>query len=267
MGLEQIKVELLDWWPKLDRDGKSGDKGIALAAWASSFDKEKAENRGESEIFRAVTQIVDNVHDTPKERVWMEFFLSIPIFSERQFDKYRMVVQQQDFQIEYWHAPFGRDGITQNELSGRYRTLPERAYELPSDVKYILKDVNNLVVGEYSNLMECEYELYNRTLKSFPEEWRKKDHPRNPDYKRVREVMRGVLGTGYFTDMRIILNLNAFEHIINQRLAPDAQLESRYIARLMLEEAQKHQVANTAINEMMNKNQWLAWLEELKTYE
>lgn len=270
MGLKQIKVELLDFWPK-----ESADRDIALAAWASSFDREKAETRSDDDIFRVVKQIIQNAHDTPKESVWMKFFISAPIFLERQWDKYRMSVQAQNFQIEWYEAPFGRFGITQNELSGRYRTIPDRPYILPADVVKIINEVEASIplgyrgrgiVEQYNDMMEEEHKLYQSLLEEFPAEWKKAGHSRNADYKRCREVFRGILGTGFITDMRIVMNLNAFEHIVNQRLARDAQLEGRVAAYWLIREALNKEVTQTAIQNLVTKNGWLPLMAEIEDF-
>jgi len=250
MSLDQIKVELLSHW--------GGDRDAANAAWASSADLSKLTTRTDDDVRRVVTQLVNLHHDTPKERVWVEFFITCPIYVERQFDKYRMSVQYQDFQVDFLQAPFGRNGITQNELSGRYRTIPDRHYVMPADVQAILqKSIENpeIEINEYEDLLETQYFSYEATLCALRDA-EKEGKITNKEYKRVREVYRGVLGTAYMTDMRIVMNLNAFEHIINQRLAPDAQLESRAVALGMIRALQSSNCAAHMLNNMIIVNNW-----------
>ena len=251
MTLRQIQVSLTSSW--------GGDRNAAEAAWASSFDKDKLESRTEDDVRRVVTGVVNNAHDTPKERIWGEFFIRCPIFCERQYDKYRMTVQYQDFRIEYLQAEFGRNGITQNELSGRYRTLPDRPYGLPQDVAQILSKATNCPAEDehtaWRDLMATQYEAYEYAIGCLKRA-EKSELITNAEYKRAREVYRGVLGTGFMTDMRIVMNLNAFEHIVNQRLAVDTQPESRVIAHLMIEELKNSQIAPTIVHAMIAKNNW-----------
>lgn len=264
MGLKQIKAELCSSW--------GTDRDSANSAWASSYDKLKAEAKSDADVVRVVSGMVVQHHDTPKERVWMEFFITCPIFVERQFDKYRMTIQMQDIQIEYLHAPFARDGITQNELSGRYRTIPDRPYELPRDVAEIYAKADavaypeasfsaQVIAKELNSILAAQHDTYQAQLQLL------KDAEAiaaitNAEYKRAREVLRGVLGTAYLTDMRIVMNANAFEHIISQRLAKEAQLESRVVAYHMVKAFQA--VAPVMAAEMIGHHDWDSLLSEVE---
>ena len=260
MGFEQIKVTLLDHWPKRDRDPIDGDRAIANSAWVSTYDLEKVYQKSPDEVFRVVNQIIDHSHTTPLETVWMNFFITTPIFVERQADKVRQSVQMQDFRIEWQEGAFGRHGITQNELSLRYRTAPDRHFSLPEDVGSIMSEVApdkaQDIVAKYEDILTEQHSTYKGWLDLFPAEWKKPGHPRNQDYRRCREVLRGILGTSFLTDMRLILNLNAFEHMMNQRLPGTAQPESRVTAYWMLREVQDHGVAPEAVGRMFRKNLW-----------
>lgn len=266
MGLEQIKVELLSTW-----EGKAGGDGtVAHAAWASSTDMEKLGAKTDEDIRRIATNVVNYHHDTPKERLWMEFFITAPIFVERQFDKYRMTVQYQDFQVEFLERPMGGDHITQNELSGRYRTIPERKLELPKDV---LEICNKVVAGpdsekynwseDWHQMMEDQHGEYQARLEILRNA-EKTGRITNKEYKRAREVWRGLLGTATLTDFRIVMNLNAFEHIINQRLERSTQLESRVVAYSMLKELLLSKAAPITLGRMVEVNGWHPWYVEVE---
>lgn len=281
---DQIKAEVCSAW--------GGDKDAANAAWASSMDKAKLEAKTPGDVMRVVTGVVHNHHDTPKERLWVEFFITCPIFVERQFDKYRMTVQYQGFTVEWYEAPMGRDNITQNELSGRYRTIPDRPFTLPADVARIhskaakaLSDSNTLVESGEGNKcyvghlgtehaqkiaeafkarLEAQHEWYQFQL-TWLKQAEQAGHITNKEYKRVREVFRGILGTAFLTDMRVVMNMNAFEHIVNQRLAKDAQDESRVLAYWMVKNAQAAKVGGeTMIAEMIVANGWQPLLDEVE---
>ncbi len=257
MGLEQIKVELLSSW-----QGKAGGDGtVAHAAWASSVNFEKLETKTPEDIRRLATNVVTQHHDSPKERLWMEFFLTIPIFVERQYDKYRMTVQHQDFQVEFLERPMGGQNISQNELSGRYRTLPERFIDMPNDVVNVCKKALGETEGEiwmdwWHDSLARQHEEYRERLKIL-KDCEKAGKISNTEYKRAREILRGHCGTATMTDMRISMNLNAFEHIINQRLVKAAQDESRAVAYLMLNAVMEAKVAPATIAEMIQVNGWL----------
>jgi thymidylate synthase ThyX len=269
MPFSQIKVELCSHW--------GGDRDAAEGAWASTYDKAKAALRSDEDVRRVVTGLVNLNHDTPKERVWLDFFITCPIFVERQFDKYRMTVQYQDFRLEYLEASFGRLGITQNELSGRYRTIPDRPYRLPGDVASITAraETHDLQQGEFEEATTAsevqtwwnleinrQHDLYQIQLDNLKKA-EKDGVITNTEYKRAREVLRGLLGTAFLTDMRIVLNLNAFEHIVNQRLAREAQMESRVVAWQMVATAMQGGVAPVMIGEMIKANGWQPLLDEV----
>jgi thymidylate synthase ThyX len=267
MGFDQIKVELTSSW--------GGDRDAANAAWASSVASEKLSLRNEEDVRRIVTGLVTNGHDTPKERIWMEFFITCPIYTERQMDKYRLTLQYQQFTIECEVGAFGRWGITQNELSGRYRTIPDRPYTLPMDVANICERASVTedqtgkswnpaqdVADAFNEMLEEQHREYQGALRLL-KEGETKGQITNAEYKRAREVLRGLLGTSFLTDMRMVMNMNAFEHIINQRLDPAAQLESRIVAARMLDQAIQAGVAPIMVNEMIHSNGWAAWLEDL----
>lgn len=255
---DQIEVELCSSW--------GSDRTAAEAAWASSTSKEKLESRTEEDVRRVVSSLVHLHHQTPKERQWMEFFITLPIFCERQFDKYRMTVQYQDIRVDFLLAPFGRDGITQNELSGRYRSIPDRPLAMPDDVANIVSRAVNSwqseeettpqgIADDFALQLESQHDYYSLSLEALKHA-RKADIISPNDYKRAREVLRGVLGTAFLTDMRVVMNMNAFEHIITQRLAPDSQRESRVVAAKMVHEMRKAQVCPHMLEEMAVLNHW-----------
>lgn len=258
-SLRDIKVELISSW----QGNQGGDHSIAHAAWASSYSIDSISAKTNDDVRRITSNVVSLHHDTPKERVWMEFFITCPIWVERQFDKYRMTVQHQNFLVEFDTRPMGGDHITQNELSGRYRTIPDRFLGMPNDVDVICeKAIGGDKYGEwinwsrdYNELLSAQYEEYSSRL-SMLKAAEKGGKITNAEYKRAREVLRGLLGTAFMTDMRICMNLNAFEHIINQRIPNSAQTESRVVAYLMMMEAINCKVAENTINKMVEVNCW-----------
>ena len=269
MGLHQIKAELCSAW--------GADRDVANQAWASTYDQERLASKPDDEVRRIAANVVTHAHDTPKERIWMDWYVTCPIFVERQFDKYRMSVQYQDIQVEYLTAPFGREGITQNELSGRYRTIPERPYTLPPDVLEIMVKADNSRTDRldstpanqgdmqevWRDLLEIQHKAYKSALSGLREA-EKSGSITNAEYKRAREVLRGVLGTAYLTDMRLVFNGNAFEWIVQQRITEHAQLESRVLAYRLLTGALQNQVASTMVKTMIEHHGWQKQIDEIE---
>jgi len=235
------EVTLLDWW--------ESDKDVADSAWVSTA-KQK---RTEEDVYRVITQsIVPLHHDTPKESVWMKFWIRCPIYVERQLDKYRMTTQKQDFKVEWEEGEFGRWNISQNELSLRYKTMPNTYITMPKDVYDISGPTIAMLYEQIMSSQETSYEKIISKLKQKVDD----KTITYAELKRAREFLRGMLGTGFFTDMQLILNLNSFEHIMNQRLKPDAQPETQFVAKLMLKEVVDKKVAPITIEKMIEVNKW-----------
>ena len=270
MGLDQLEAELLSSW----QGSAGGDGTVAHAAWASSNDLEKLASKSDEDIRRVVTGVVDLNHQTPKERLWMEFYITCPIMNERHFDKYRMTVQYQDFEVTFYERPMGGDHLTQNELSARYRTIPERPCGMPRDVARIITEARGwrgsdraasgqkLVDKHWMEMLESQYHYYEGELKRLKEAEKRGDIT-NAEYKRAREFIRGALGTAYLTNFRICMNLGAFKHIIDQRLEPVAQVEDRVIAFRMLKEVIRHRIAPVTIGELLKVTKWTEWMDEV----
>lgn len=258
MGLKQIKAELTSHW--------GTDRDSANAAWASSTDVDKLLTRSDEDVRRVVSGLVTQGHDTPKERIWCEFFVTCPIFVERQFDKYRLTTQIQDIQIDSNLAEFGRHSITQNELSGRYRSIPERSYNLPQDVSDIV-DKNQFWSGDTwaKSFADCQtraFDLYNGLLGALKLS-RDRGVISGDEYKRARDVLRGLLPVATLTDMRIVLNMNAFEWMGNQRLPDNAQLEARVLFYQMLMSVRANNVAPILIDKIVEVNKWEPYLLDI----
>lgn len=237
------EVKLLDHW--------NSDREVAESAWASTSGQE---SRSVEDVTRVITQsIVPMHHDTPKESVWFKFWILCPIFVERQLDKYRMTIQKQDFKVEYEEGSFGRLGITQNELSLRYRTMRNSYIDVPEDVRDISEKIGINLPESYSTIMAAEKSAYNAVIVILSERM-KEGELSYSELKRVREFYRGILGTGFMTEMQLICNLNALEHIFNQRLALETQPETREVARMMLEAVKE--VCPITINKMIEVNGW-----------
>jgi len=321
--MSEIKVKLLSHWGP-------GDQRVCESAWTSTYDRDKFETKTEEQIDKVINIVVGQGHGTPLESTWLEFYLEIPIYIERQLDKYRMTQQYQDIRNVYdedsvnrlykqyqrkyleslkhvpsgkkqsemtpqeleWSyiacgyerlldnltmftaggleitanfAPMGRDNITQNELSGRYRTIPNRFLEMPEDVEKILNvrrepTLNNCISrvnpkGWYASMLEAQYKAYEDKLTEL-KTWVEEKRITQAEYKRAREFIRGILGTAFITHMKLVLNLRAFENILRERLAPDAQPEIQEVARLMLSEVINANVAPKVVQKMIERNKW-----------
>lgn len=134
-----------------------------------------------------------------------------------------------------------------NGLSGRYRTLPNDWYNLPNDVTEILKKAKCEPVGdEYLEVCDRAYSSYSSAIKDL-KETEKNGIITNAEYKRAREVLRGMLPTSGMTERTTILNLRSFANFQKQRNSDHAQPEIRYIAQEMLRLVEEANICPVAI--------------------
>jgi len=254
-----IDAKLMSWW--------GGDKEVASAAWCSTVDDPlKIEARTDEDVKRVINQLISDNHNTPKEAVWLKFWISCPIFCERQLDKYRMTLQLQDIEITYLKGDFGRDNISQNEYSGRYKTLINEFIEMPDDVAEIWGMANEgsaQAVIDIKKIWHDEmtrvYDLYQSWLRMVWNAHKEYGMVNNAQYKRFREFVRGMIPTAYFTNFQWIMNMNAFEHIMNERMSEYSgkpQVETQIVARMMYEELKRYEVCPNMLKEMEIRNHW-----------
>lgn len=242
---DQIIVRICSVW--------GTDRDMANQAWASTYDADRLAERTDADVARVVSDIITKQHGSPQARIMLDVFLRVPIFIERQLDKYRMTVQYQGVDADVFEAPFGRHGITQNELSGRYRSLPERWLALPDDVAGILRKVG--IRDRYTMAMVMAFETYQASLADLKEA-RDGGGISGAEYKRAREILRGVLGTSMLTDMRIVCSLQSLAWIIDQRIAPDAQVESQQVARMLVDELRKVDDIRVTVDALIASHGW-----------
>ena len=121
----QILVELQEWM--------GSDLSIANAAWTSTYDKDKREDKylDQEKINNLVRRLILDRHGTPIESVVFRFWIKMPIFVDRQHMTHRVA--------------------SHNGLSGRYRTMPEDFYDIPEDVNAILNKCGQQIIAKNYN--------------------------------------------------------------------------------------------------------------------
>lgn len=220
--MSQILVELQEFM--------GSDESIANAAWTSTYDKTKREDKYDDseKVSKLVKQLILDGHGTPIESVVLRFWIRMPIFTDRQHMTHRMA--------------------SHNGLSGRYRTMPEDYFKLPADVNDI---INKGTVGgglqwRYENACEKATKDYKYIIESLKES-EKRGFITNKEFKRVREVVRGMLPTAGMVERTTMMNLRSFANYQRQRNSDHAQPEIRQVAQLMLKAVKDAGVAPTAI--------------------
>lgn len=223
----QIEVELQEWM--------GSDQSIANAAWTSTYDKSRREDKYDDpeKVAGIVKRCVVDGHSVPLESVVLRFWIRMPVFVDRQHITHRMA--------------------SHNGLSGRYRTLPEDWFRMPSDVLDILAFANLMEIADvYANLCLQAHQDYTQALFNLKVK-RERKLITNADYKRVREVLRAVLPTAFMVERTSIFNLVSFANYQRLRNSDHAQPEIRQVAQLMLAAVKAKGIAPIAIEELENK--------------
>lgn len=209
------------------------DASIANAAWTSTYDKDKREEKYDDpeKVALIVPRLIKDGHGTPIESVILRFWIRMPIMTDRQHMTHRIA--------------------SHNGLSGRYRTLPEDWFRMPEDVKKIFDKVHkdgygDLAADDYNNMCGASYVFYNQKLNILKN--RERDGTiTNAEFKRAREVIRGVLPVAGMVERTTIFNLRSFANYQHQRNSDHAQPEIREVARLMLQAVEESNVAPIAV--------------------
>lgn len=165
---------------------------------------------------RLINYLMSNGHNTPFECVTFSFEVKAPIFVFRQWHRHRT----QSF----------------NELSARYRELPEEFYvpEL-EQITQQSKDNKQMRTDE----VHPDAELFRKYITSQNEEAFK-------TYKAMiaggcpRELARSVLPVGTYSHMFTTVNLHNLFRFLAERLHPHAQYEIRVYAEAMLKLIEPH---------------------------
>jgi len=224
----QILVEL--------QETMGSDLSIANAAWTSTYDKSKREEKylDTDKIESLVKRLIIDKHGTPVESVVFRFWIRMPIFVDRQHMTHRIA--------------------SHNGLSGRYRTMPEDFYEIPNDVNEILnKCGSQYIAKDYSDICLNANSSYRNAINEL-KKCEKNGIITNEEFKRAREILRGQLPVAGMTERTTIMNLRSFANYQKQRNSSYAQPEIKMVAQLMLEEVEKSNVCPVAIKTLKEIN-------------
>jgi thymidylate synthase (FAD) len=224
----QILVEL--------QETMGSDLSIANAAWTSTYDKSKREEKylDTDKIESLVKRLILDKHGTPVESVVFRFWIRMPIFVDRQHMTHRVA--------------------SHNGLSGRYRTMPEDFYEIPNDVNEILnKCGSQYIAKDYSDVCLNANSSYRNAINEL-KKCEKNGIITNEEFKRAREILRGQLPVAGMTERTTIINLRSFANYQKQRNSSYAQPEIKMVAQLMLEEVEKSNVCPVAIKTLKEIN-------------
>lgn len=202
-------------------DSMGSDLSIVRNARVS-YDAEWRAGEDKGSDTRLINYLMANGHNTPFESVTATFDIKAPIFVIRQWHRHRTQ--------------------SYNELSARYRELPEEFYvpEL-EQITTQSKDNKQMRTDDQNEFAkDIQEAIFEQNITSFR------------TYKKLlskgcpREIARSVLPVGTYTHMFATANLHNWFGFLRERLHPHAQYEIRVYAEAIFEELK--QIAPVACN-------------------
>lgn len=227
--MNQIKVELLE--------SMGSDRSICEAAWTSSVNHINKSKKTDEDVKKLIHFLAEHKHGVPFESVVFRFWIKMPIFTDRQFIVHRLQ--------------------SASGLSGRYRKVPTEYLEFPDDAMELIDKVKKRKVDlldSYYSACETSNNLYSIIIEDLKEAEKQKEIS-NEEFKRLREVYRGMLPQCNMTERVSIMNLRSFANFIKLRTKENAQPEIREAANQMLAAVKKANVCPLAI-QWLEKNNW-----------
>lgn len=207
-------------------DSMGNDLSIVRNARVS-YDAEWRAGEDEGSDARLINYLIANGHNTPFEAVTVTFEIKAPIFVIRQWHRHRTQ--------------------SYNELSARYRELPEEFY-IPELEQITTQSTDNKQMRTNTINPKGVYiqaTIENQNIMAF-DTYRELLEQGCP-----REIARSVLPVGTYSHMFATANLHNWFNFLRERLHPHAQYEIRVYAEAMLEELKK--VAPVAVGCFLKK--------------
>lgn len=192
-------------------DSMGSDLSISRAA-RISYNAEWRAGEDEGSDHRLINYLMKNKHTTPFESVVFQFEVKAPIFVFRQWHRHRV-----------WSF---------NELSARYRELPEEFY-IPEPEHVGVQSKNNKQARDLSSgdliLANLIRESIRISCKSSFDDYRALLEAGTP-----RELARSVLPFSTYSHMFAKVDLHNLFHFLDLRTHSHAQYEIRVYAEAML---------------------------------
>lgn len=202
-------------------DSMGSDLSIARNARVS-YDAEWRAGEDKGSDGRLINYLYNNGHNTPFEAVTVTFEVKAPIFVFRQWHRHRTQAY--------------------NELSARYRELPEEFY-IPEASQITTQSTDNKQMRTDEVHPDAEYfrQLMTDTNKDAFKAYKAMIAQGCP-----RELARSVLPVATYSHMFATANLNNWFKFLAERLHEHAQYEIRVYAEAILQELEK--VAPVAVS-------------------
>lgn len=205
----QNKINVLDHGFVRLVDHMGSDLSIVRNARVS-YDAEWRAGEDEGSDARLINYLYNHGHNTPFEAVTLTFDVKAPIFVFRQWHRHRTQ--------------------SYNELSARYRELPEEFY-IPEASQITTQSTDNKQMR--TDEVHPEAEKFRQMMCT-------NNEAAFAVYKRMiaegcpRELARSVLPVSTYSHMFATMNLNNLFKFLGERLHPHAQYEIRVYAEAIL---------------------------------
>lgn len=185
----------------------------------------------------------DPAHTSPFRHSYFTFHLKVPLFVFRQLVKYQVGCAWRAFEVEGESVSkelfveiidllFDTDkGCSWNEISGRYVKLAPEFY-IPAKMRA------NPSHGNKQSSMDLPVDFNHSFWRS---EMETACRAALATYERMlgsgiaREISRMILPQNIYTECYWTISLQAVLHVLNQRLKPEAQYETRRVAECIAE--------------------------------
>lgn len=187
-----------------------GDDLMVVNAARVSYGKSK--DSFEDRDARLLRYLVEHGHTSPFRHPQLQFRIRCPIFVERQLFKHQV-------------------GLTANSVSGRYVDFADE-YWLPDRLRYQSKDSKQ---GSAGDLPDADNALFLARMEATVAQCREL-YDDMVAAGVAKEQCRFVLPLCLETQFVWTGSLAAFVHLWKLRLKPDAQQETREVAKMMLDE-------------------------------
>lgn len=192
-------------------DSMGSDISISRNARVS-YDAEWRAGEDEGSDTKLINYLYKNGHNTPFEAVTVTFEIKAPIFVLRQWHRHRTQ--------------------SYNELSARYKELPEEFYTPELD-QITIQSTDNKQMR--TNELNAEAH-YIRSLINIQNEEAFETYRDLLSRGCPREIARSILPVGTYSHMFATANLHNWFNFLRERLHPHAQYEIKVYAEVILEE-------------------------------
>lgn len=186
-----------------------------MVANAARVSYGKSKSAFDDKDSRLIKFLVEHGHTSPFRHPQLQYRIQCPIFVERQLFKHQV-------------------GLTANSISGRYVDFSDE-YWYPEQLRLQSKDSKQ---GSSGDLNKEKNDLFVAKIKKVVEEC-KSLYKEMEDAGVAKEQCRVILPLCLETQFIWTGSLAAFVHLWKLRLKPDAQFETREVARMMLEEIRR----------------------------